>query len=175
MSTTTTTTQKAVTPAQFAAAMRRTKKYKALVSVGLSPEDAAKAYRRVVLGEEPPVEPLEPAVDPIAKLMEAGLTKSQAKKALKAGTPSVPVPVPVPAPAPVAKQSATDALVEKHGFAFAKGRVYVTPAIIEGTVRVTKTGSPEIVTSSGVGRTSAVLLFRTPGGDCAIQNLTKEA
>ena len=44
-------------------------------------------------------------------------------------------------------------------------RVYTNMAIVEAQVRVIKTGKPEIVSSSGVGRTKAVLIQRTESGD----------
>ena len=64
-------------------------------------------------------------------------------------------------------------LVEKKGYAFTSCRVYVNMSIVEATVRVLKTGKPEIITSSGVGRTKAVLIQRMESGDVSVQNLTK--
>lgn len=160
---TTTTAPKLKSDAQIA----RTKKYQALIAVGLSPEDAAKRYREVVEGIAP-----EPTIDPIAELVAAGFTEEDARKIVSAGAVAEPEAT-VTAPVKKTSQELGEALVEQHGLAFTKGRVYVTPDIIEAAVRVRKTASPEVVTSSGVGRTAAVLVFKTDGGDVAIQNLAK--
>lgn len=160
---TTTTAPKLKSDAQIA----RTKKYQALIAVGLSPEAAAKKYREVVEGLAP-----EPVSDPAQDLLDAGFSQDEVDAIIGAGaTPEVEAVV----AKPVAKtsQELGEALVEQHGLAFTKGRVYVTPDIIEAAVRVRKTASPEVVTSSGVGRTAAVLVFKTDGGDVAIQNLAK--
>lgn len=49
--------------------------------------------------------------------------------------------------------------------------MYLTLDTIEAAVRVRKTGSPELIRSSGVGHTKAVLLYREDSGDVAAQNL----
>lgn len=158
----TTTALKPKTDAQIA----RTKKYQALIQVGLSPEDAAKRYRQIVEGQAP-----EPEANPLQQLLDAGFDETEARAILGSG--SVAEPEAKVAPAKKTSQEIGEALVEEHGLAFTKGRVYVTPDIIEAAVRVRKTGSPEVVTSSGVGRTAAVLIFQTEGGDTALQNLAK--
>lgn len=71
----------------------------------------------------------------------------------------------------VTTKDTVEALVEARGFGFARGRVYVTGEIVEASVRVLKGGSPEIVKTSGNGRISAVAIFATESGDCAVQNL----
>ena len=81
-------------------------------------------------------------------------------------TPATPA-----AAAPV--KSKADKLVEKHGYGYAKGRVYATPTLAEAIVRVHRNGKPEIVQSSGVGRTKAVLVSKQESGDVSLQNLTK--
>jgi hypothetical protein len=130
--------------------VKATKKYKALIAVGLSPEQAMKA-----LSPEPVKD------DPRAQLIAAGFTPEQADGILgtSGGT------------ADADEVSEADALVEASPYKFAKGRVYVNSSIVEGVVRVIKTGKPEIVTTSGTGRTKAVLLVRQDSGDVSIQNL----
>lgn len=143
----------------------RTKKYKALIAVGLSPDDAARRYREIVEGA------VTPEPDPLAALVDAGFTEEEARAIVSSGA-VVEAPV-AEAPKPKTSQEVAEALVEEHGYAFTKGRVYVTADTIEAAVRVRKTGSPEVVTSSGVGRTAATLIFKLESGDVAIQNLAK--
>jgi len=75
---------------------------------------------------------------------------------------------------PLSSKQRAEALVEKQGFEYAKGRVYAGPVLAEAIVRVHKTGKPEIVASSGVGRTKAVLVYKEDSGDVALQNLTRD-
>jgi hypothetical protein len=160
---TTTVAPKLKSDAQIA----RTKKYQALIAVGLSPEDAAKKYREIVEGAAP-----EPVIDPAADLLAAGFSQEEVDAIIGAGA-TTPEPAEKVVLAKKTSQELGEALVENAGLAFTKGRVYVTPDIIEAAVRVRKTSSPEVVSSSGVGRTAAVLVFKTDGGDVAIQNLAK--
>ena len=148
------------------AQIARTKKYQALIAVGLSPEAAAKKYREVVEGLAPVAAP-----DPVQQLIDAGFDEAEARAIVNAG--ATPEPEAKVVLVKQTSQEIGEALVEKAGLAFTKGRVYVTPDIIEACVRVRKTASPEVVTSSGVGRTAAVLIFKTEGGDVALQNLAK--
>lgn len=137
----------------------RTKKYQALLAILGDEAKALSAYRAVDV----------PAADPkITALVAAGYTEEQAKRALgaEAATPATPAE-----PEPVAAKDAGKALVVEQGYDFARGRVYVTPDTIEAAVRVRKNGSPEIVASSGVGRTKAVLVYKEESGDVALCNL----
>jgi hypothetical protein len=98
-------------------------------------------------------------------LLAAGLTKKQAKEVLAALAGEATV---VADPKAVLEQA-----VEAAGFAYTSGRVYFGPdgAMIEAVVRVLKTGTPEIVATSGNGRTKAVQVTRTASGDASVQNL----
>lgn len=146
--------------------VKRTKQYKAFIAAGLN-EDAAIAAYNTVNGIES-----EPTVDPrIQLLIEGGLTQEQAVKVLADNDAAEAEKAPEE-PVQTAKEQ-QEALVASRGLAFTKGRVYVTPSIIEAQVRVLKTGSPEIVQGSGQGRVHSVLIFRTDSGDAAIQNLVK--
>jgi hypothetical protein len=145
--------------AQLTAAAKRTKKYAALLGVGLT-EDAALRQLGVVAADTR-----------VADLVAAGFTQADAEAAvaLADGTTST-TPAPV-APVAETSKSVGEALVAQRGLAFSSGRVYVNGGIIEAAARVLKTGAPEIATSSGVGRTKAVLVFREESGDVALQNL----
>ena len=77
------------------------------------------------------------------------------------------------APKPVTSKDVAEALVEEKGYTFTKGRVYGGVTLAEAIVRVHKTGSPQIVQSSGVGRTKGVLVYKEESGDVALQNLTQ--
>lgn len=70
-------------------------------------------------------------------------------------------------------KQAGEALVAQRGLSFTRGRVYSNSDIIEAQVRVLKTGKPEVVSTSGVGRIAAVLIYRETSGDVALQNLVK--
>lgn len=159
---------------------RATKRYKALIAAGLNDTDALTTLG-VSIDEAGPV---ETAVDErVATLMDGGFTQEQAeqivatqskpakkgknKKAKKAkGVSLVKTEL-------TAKEKA-EALVAEKGLAFTRGRVY-SPAdrLAEAIVRVAKTNSPEIVTSSGVGHVAALLVYREESGDVAVQNLRK--
>ncbi len=154
------------TLAQQIAATRRTKKFKALVAIGLSEHDAL-AKLGVQQG---------PAADErLADLIAGGFSEAEAREILAThdGAPASPAPAPVvEPPKPATSQDLAEALVEASPFKFSKGRVYVGGDAIEAQVRVRKTGKPEIIAASGVGRTTAMVLFRTETGEVAIQNLT---
>ena len=77
------------------------------------------------------------------------------------------------APAELTAKQVAEALVAQRGLAFTRGRVYTNGPIIEAQVRVLKTGTPEVVQTSGVGRIVAVLIYREDSGDVAVQNLAK--
>lgn len=139
------------------AGVRRSKKYQALIAVGL---DDAAALRS--LGVTPPVN------GALAELLAAGFSEDEARQALARKTEVTPAP----APAPLTVKEQGEALVTAQGLVFTRGRVYVTPDVIEAAVRVRKTGSPEVVRTSGVGRTKAVLVTKEETGDVSIQNLT---
>lgn len=140
--------------------------FKALVAALDSKEKALAAFNRIKQSE----------VDPrIAELVAVGFTEAQAKAALVEGE-AVVAEAPAPAPkVPTTSKERGEALREKQGYGYAKGRVYGGPALAEAIVRVHKTGKPEIVESSGVGRTKAVLVYKEDGGDVAQQNLIKGA
>jgi hypothetical protein len=140
---------------------RSTKKYKALVAAGLDDATALK-----ILGE-----PVAPQPNPLAQLLAAGFDEAEAAAILSQHQGEATEP---PAPVLTRKQAA-EALVAEQGLTFTKGRVYVTADIIEAAVRVRKTGSPEVVRSSGVGRTAAVLIAKEDSGDVSIQNLARPA
>ena len=126
----------------------------------LGSEDKARAAFDRINGEK---------VDPqVQKLIDAGFTKADAEKALAGESEAKPE-----AKKPTTSKERAEALVEKRGFSYAKGRVYATTALAEAIVRVHKGGKAEIVASSGVGRTKAVLVYREESGDVALQNLTK--
>lgn len=135
--------------------VRSTKAYKDLVAAGLSDKKALKA-----LGRDD-VAPRTKGKTKARVAVELPLGK-KAKKAKPAKAAKVE---------PEAKPSKEERLVAKAGKSFTRGRTYSNPAIIEAQVRVQKTGKPEVVPTSGVGRISAVLISRTESGDVAVQNL----
>lgn len=143
------------------ASIKQTSEFKALVTV-FGNEDEALARYKAVFGEV-----AEPVAAPSAldNLIAAGFTKEQAEKAL--ADKAAPAPA-----APATSKEKGEALVTEKGYTFAKGRVYGAVTLAEAIVRVFKTGTPEIVTSSGVGRTKAVLVYKEESGDVAQQNLT---
>lgn len=137
--------------------VKNTKKYKGLLAAGFTEEQALSF--------------LSPAQDPkVAALVAAGFDVEQATR-LAAGQYSTPAGVGAVLAAPVTSKDKADALVAQAGYAHTKGRVYVTGAILEAAARVIKGGEPEVVQTSGVGRTKAVVIFREDSGDAAIQNL----
>ena len=92
------------------------------------------------------VEGLTTAVASIVGLLQSG----------QAAQFSTPVAVlDAPAPAPVAPVTASDTLrtfVEAKGLHFAKGgRTHLTTEALAAAVRVLKTGTPEILSVTGVG------------------------
>lgn len=103
----------------------------------------------------------EQALTLLGATAPAPAKKAKGKKKAKAQAPEL-----------TAKQQG-EALVAKRGLAFTRGRVYVNGSIIEAQVRVLKTGTPEVVTTSGVGRIVAVLVYREDSGDVAVQNLAQ--
>jgi len=176
------------TIAQQIAGARRSKKYKALVAPPLNLDDVAALAILGFAVEAVPEPAPEPQVDPrVARLVDSGaFTQEEAQEAVAAmdGTPTDQPTQEPESEAPAEEPSGGDVeaapagpvheeLVEAHGLTFTKGRVYLTADAAEAIVRVRKTGSPEILQSSGVGRTKAVVLFRTDSGDVACQNLSK--
>ena len=153
---------------------RATKKFKALIAAGLSESDAL-----TVMGADDSATQVEP--DAKAQLIDAGFTEEQATKILadrdkgkgkKKGKKAKAKQVEAAPEALTPKQEA-EALVASKGLTFTRGRVYGGAALAEALVRVMKTGTAEVVTSSGVGRVSAVLVYRETSGDVACQNLAK--
>lgn len=142
--------------------IKSTKKFKALVAVLGSEEAALAAFERA----EAPVVALP---SPVEQLVAAGFTPEEAERALANAGAAV---APVEPAKPLTSKDRGEALVAERGLAFAKGRVYVGSAHAEAIVRVLRTGTPEIVQSSGVGRTVAVLVYKEESGDAALQNLS---
>lgn len=146
----------------MSARIRATKQYKGLRAVGL---DDTAALR--VLGHAP-------AVDTNTQtLLDAGFTPEQAASILggQFATPTAVAQVVAPAPTQVTSKDLADNLVAQSGLSHGKGRVYATGEILTAAARVLKTGTPEIVRTSGKGKTPAVVIFREDSGDVAIQNL----
>ncbi|NUS02007.1 MAG: hypothetical protein HOV97_05520 [Nonomuraea sp.] len=165
---------------------RATKRYKALIAAGLSDTDA--------LGVMGVSEAEAQEVDPrLAGLIHGGFTEEQARKILgdqdaapkgkkgkKKGkkakaSAAIKAEVAEVVAASMSPKERAEALVAEKGLTFTRGRVYVTPTMIEALARVTKTGKAEIVQASGVGRTTAVLIYKEESGDVAVQNLMKPA
>lgn len=141
------------------ASIKNNPQFKALVAALGSEEKAKVAFDK-----------LRPStkVDPrVQTLLDAGFTEEEATAALAEKA------APVEKAAPATSKERGDQLREKQGFEYAKGRVYATGTLAEAIVRVLKSGKPEIVASSGVGRTKAVLVYREESGDVTLQNLTK--
>lgn len=152
------------TDAQQIADAKRTKKYAALITTaGLSEERALS----VLLGKEVAY----PMADRIAALVEAGFDEAEARALLAENHDDHDEPA--SSPKTESEVSLTEALVAQHGLTFTKGRVYGGVALAEAIVRVSKTGSPEVIASSGVGRTAALLVNREASGDVSIQNLRR--
>lgn len=145
----------------MATRIKSTSKYKILLA-RLGSEEAATAAYHAAFGTT------EPKVDPaVAELIDAGFTQEEAERAL-AATPAKLAEV-----VPLSSKERGEALVAEKGLTFTKGRVYATGSTAEAIVRVLKTGKPEVVTSSGVGRTKAVLVYKEDSGDVALQNLAQ--
>ena len=149
------------TPAQQVADAKRTKKFQALITTAGLSEDRA---LRIVMGNDLPV-----ADSRITALVEAGFTEDEARNLLAEQSTASGESEPEPEP----ELSLAEALVAQHGLTFTKGRVYGGVTLAEAIVRVSKTGTPEIVASSGVGRTAAVLVNRESSGDVSVQNLRR--
>lgn len=149
----------------------RTKQYRALIAAGLDKDAALAAYNAV----NAPA-PVNEADAKVQSLVNAGFTEEQAAVALtKAEKPAKKSKKAKKAPKELTKAEQDAALVEAAGLTFTKGRVYTNPAIIEGQVRVLKTGRSEIVQASGNGRVHSVLIFLTDSGDAAVQHLVKQS
>jgi hypothetical protein len=147
--------------------IRSTKKYRALVAIGMSDEQAVTALTPI----EPEPLPEFPAYE---LLVQSGrFTPEEATALLASLSVDEPThPVPTPAPVVLTAKEKAEALVVEAGLAFTRGRVYGTGALLEAAARVLKTGTPEIVTSSGVGHVAAVLVYLEESGDFAMQNLS---
>lgn len=138
------------------------------------------ALVRLGLVEALPAAPADPDAERVAALVATGkFTEAQARSIVAAAaqpqhfTPTVPAQAAPAKAEPVTSKAQADVLVTQQGLAHAKGRVYLTGAMLEAGARVLKNGTPEIIASSGAGRTTHVLIFRTDGGDLAAQNLYK--
>jgi len=101
---------------------------------------------------------------------EAALVAYNAAEALRVGEGPTKT-AKVTEPASLTSKEKGETLVAQQGLTFTKGRVYGGPSLAEAIVRVHKTGKPEVVKSSGVGRTKAVLVYKEESGDIAQQNL----
>lgn len=134
-----------------------TKVYKALFAA-IGDRDAALAAYHALNKEAAPAPVDEPTPEVEAKVEEP---KKKGKKGKKAKAKKLTA------------QETLEALVATRGFEFTRGRVYVTPAIVEACVRVLKTGRTEVATTSGKGRVDAVVVFATESGDVAVQNLVR--
>jgi len=158
---------------------RSTKKYKALIAAGLSDSDA---LLTMGVSEAPVVTEVD---NRVATLVSGGFTQEQAeqivrdqdagaKPAKKGKKGKKAKAAKVTAPAELTAKERAEALVAEKGLTFTRGRIY-SPAdrLAEAIVRVAKTNSPEIVTSSGVGHVAALLVYREDSGDVAVQNLKK--
>ena len=143
------------------ASLKKNPQFQALVAVLGSEEKAREAFDRIT----------KPAVDSrVQELMAAGFSEEEAKAALADEAPK-----PKAEAKPVAKTSKERAeeLVADKGYDFTKGRVYGGVTLAEAIARVFRSGKPEIVQSSGIGRTKGVLVYKEESGDVALQNLTK--
>lgn len=151
---------------------RSTKKFKALIAAGLSETDAF-----AVMGVDGNM-PNDAEPDALTQLVDAGFTQDEAAKILAdrdtgKGKKKKGKKAKAQAPEALTPKQEAEALVASKGLTFTRGRVYGGASLAEALVRVMKTGSAEIVTSSGVGRVSAVLVYRETSGDVAMQNLSK--
>lgn len=143
--------------------IRANAQFQALASVFGDDEKALVAWQR--LNPEPEPEPVAEGDPRVEALVAAGFTVEEAAKALGEGEIEIEMP-------PTEKEKA-EALVAERGFSYAKGRVYGSPLLADAIKRVHGGKDAEIVPSSGVGRTKAVLVYREESGDVALQNLTK--
>ena len=150
----------------MATQVKNTQQYAAILAA-LGTEDKALNAYFDIHPDERPAETTEVDAN-VQLLVNSGLSVEQARQVLSAQVEAAPEE-----PKTLTPEEVGEALVAQHGYTFAKGRVYGGTALAEAIVRVTRTGSPEIVQSSGVGRTKALLVTRKESGDVAIQNLTK--
>ena len=134
--------------------IRRTKAFKTLLAVGFSEDEAVHKLSKLAKDKETPV------TDPLTTLVEGGFTPEDAAKILG-----------VEVKTDKTVRELFDEKVEAAGFSFARGRIYANPDVAEAIIRVHKTGSPEVVQTSGVGHTKAVALFLEESGDVSVQNL----
>jgi hypothetical protein len=145
---------------------RSTKKYQTLIKIGYTDEQALKALADLGIIDPEPL----PEFPVVQQLVASGeFTKEEAEALVASLSPEEPVHT----PAPLTPKQQAEALVEKSGLGYAKGRVYANGAVLEAATRVLKTGTPEIAKTSGVGHITAVLVYREESGDVAIQNLGK--
>lgn len=153
--------------ARIAAKIKQDPKFQALLGALGSEEKAKIAFDRL--------QPAAPEVDPrMQTLLDAGLTPEQAEQALTEDEAPAE-PTKLAQVTPLSSKERAEALVADKGYEYTKGRVYGGPSLAESIVRVHKTGKPEIVSSSGVGRTKGVLVYKEDSGDVALQNLTQNA
>lgn len=139
--------------------IKATREYQVLLSVLGSEELALAGYRRAIAEPEATPE----VTDPVAALVATGMSVEQAERALGLDVAATP-------PAPLTSKERGEALKEAQGFSPLRGRVYVTSEVLAAAARVQASGDPEIVATSGAGRTKAVLLVREESGDVSIQN-----
>lgn len=145
---------------------RSTKKYQTLIHLGYSDEQALKVLAEIGVIEPEPL----PEFPVVQQLVASGeFTLEEAQTLVASLSPDQPVHT----PAPLTPKQQAEALVEKAGLGYTKGRVYVNGAVLEAATRVLKTGTPEVTATSGVGHIAAVLVYREESGDVAIQNLSK--
>lgn len=146
---------------------RSTKKYHALIAIGYTDEQALKALANLGITEPEPL----PEFPVVQQLVASGeFTKEEAEALVASLSPDQPVHT----PAPLTPKQQAEALVEKSGLGYAKGRVYVNGDVLEAATRVLKTGTPEIAKTSGVGRVVALLVYKEESGDVALQSLTNK-
>lgn len=98
--------------------------------------------------------------------------EAAAIRAWNASNPENPISVPESEPAPLTSKEKSDTQVAQAGLVHVRGRVYVTPELLEASARVLKTGKPELIRVPGDRHTKGVALFRTDdGSSVALQNL----
>jgi Holliday junction resolvasome RuvABC DNA-binding subunit len=136
--------------------VKRTKKYKALIALGLSETEALKKLKELA-GETEPA----PTKSDIQELLDAGFSEEDARRIVGDVVTS-----------PKSAKELIAEAVRDAGYQFTNGRVYMNSDVVQGIVRVMKTGTTEIVPTSGVGRVKAVVLIREESGDVSVQNLS---
>jgi len=147
--------------ARISKSIKANTQFQALAAVLGDDQKALAAFNRI--NPEPEAEPVVDAR--VQKLLDAGLTAEEAATAL--------ADVETVLEAPVTEKEKAEALMVERGFTWAKGRVYATPALAEAIIRVHRGAKAQVVPSSGVGRTKAVLVYKEASGDVVLQNLTK--